>query len=195
VRWLTALAGVTLLVTAIGTWPKPDPERWLRGAAGERVTAAVLERLPERKWAVMHDLALPRSRANIDHLVIGPTGVWVVDTKTTRAKVRSSWRSVRMGALKLDTRPTRWEADVVSEMLGVPVRPLIVMHGGGLGPRGVRAGRVRVVPPGALLRTLRRHRRRLSRRQVVSLAAEALELFPPLGVRVELAGKGRSFRV
>jgi hypothetical protein len=30
---------------------------------------------------VLHDCAIPRSRANIDHLVIGPTGVWIVDAK------------------------------------------------------------------------------------------------------------------
>jgi hypothetical protein len=185
---------VALLATAIATRPKPDPERWLRGAAGERATAAVLDRLPERKWAVMHDVALPGHRANIDHLVIGPTGAWVVDTKTTRAEVRAGWRSVRMGGRKLDPGPTRWEAGMVSELLGVPVRPLIAMHAEGLPPRGGRAGRVRVVPPGSLVRTLRGGRRRLSRRQVLSLAAEAVELFPPAGFGVEPAGKGRNLR-
>jgi Nuclease-related domain len=194
VRGLAAVASVTILVTAIATWPKPDPERWLRGAAGERATAAILERLPERKWVVMHDLALSGHRANIDHLVIGPSGVWVVDTKTTRAEVRTGWRSVRMGRRKLDAGPTRWEARMVSELLGVPVRPLIVMHAGGLGPRGGRAGRVRVVPPSALVKTLRRGRRRLSRRQVVSLAAEAIEILSPSAFRDEPAGRERSFR-
>jgi len=194
VRWLAVLAGLTLLVMAIVTWPKPDPERWLRGAVGERATAAVLDRLPERKWVVMHDLALPGHRANIDHLVIGPTGVWVVDSKTTRAEVRAGWRSVWMGRRKLDAGPTRWEAGVVSELLGVPVRPLIAMHAEGLAPKGGRAGRVRVVPPGALVRTLRRGRRRLTPRQVVSLAAEALELLAPAGFRGEQVGKGRVLR-
>jgi hypothetical protein len=194
VRWLAAFAGVTLLLMAMATWPKPDPERWLRGAAGERATAAVLERLPERKWVVMHDLALPGRRANIDHLVIGRTGVWVVDTKTTRADVRTTWRSVRMGRRKLDTGPTRWEAGIVSDLLGVPVRPLIVMHAADLGPRGGRAGRVRVVPPSALVWTLRRGRRRLSRRKVMDLVAEALELLSPSGYRAEPAGKGQGLR-
>lgn len=29
----------------------------------------------------MHDRRIPRSRANIDHIVVTPGGVWVIDTK------------------------------------------------------------------------------------------------------------------
>src|SRR5947209_146921 len=87
--------------------PQPPP-----GRPGAR-----LERLPRRRWAVWHDLPVPGSRANIDHLVVGPTGVWVVDTKTTRAEVRSGWRSVRLGDRRLDVAPTRWEAEVVADRL------------------------------------------------------------------------------
>ena len=88
-----------LLGLALGTggaamvlWPRYDPSRWARGAAGELATAALLEHLPGRQWVVLHDLALPGSRANVDHLVIGPTGVWVVDTKAYRARLDVRWR-------------------------------------------------------------------------------------------------------
>jgi Nuclease-related domain len=40
-----------------------------------------LAALERQGWAVLHDLAVPRSRANIDHLVIGPGGVFVIDSK------------------------------------------------------------------------------------------------------------------
>jgi Nuclease-related domain len=30
---------------------------------------------------VFHDLAVPGSPANVDHLVIGPTGLFVIDSK------------------------------------------------------------------------------------------------------------------
>jgi hypothetical protein len=38
---------------------------------------------------VLHDRSMPRSRANIDHVAVAPTGVWVVDTKryTGKSKV------------------------------------------------------------------------------------------------------------
>ena len=52
--------------------PSPDAVAWRRGAAGERRTARLLHPLQRHGWVVLHDLAVPGSRANIDHLVIGP---------------------------------------------------------------------------------------------------------------------------
>ena len=117
----------------------------MRGAAGEQATAEVLAGLANRRWVVLHDRAMPGTRANVDHLVIGPTGVWLIDSKTSRAPVRAGWRSVWLGERRLDSGPTRWEAEVASERLGVEVRALIVIHGTGLPHRGGRAGGVRVV--------------------------------------------------
>jgi hypothetical protein len=61
--------------------PSPDAVVWRRGAAGERRTARLLGPLERYGWAILHDLALPGSRANLDHLVIGPGGVFVIDSK------------------------------------------------------------------------------------------------------------------
>lgn len=54
---------------------------WSRGAVGEERVGKHLEDARPRGIEVLHDCRIPRSRANIDHLVIGPTGVWVVDAK------------------------------------------------------------------------------------------------------------------
>jgi hypothetical protein len=37
---------------------------------------------------VLHDLAVPGSRANIDHMVIGPGGVFVIDSKQYRGRLQ-----------------------------------------------------------------------------------------------------------
>jgi hypothetical protein len=128
---------------------------------------------------VMHDLAVPGSRANIDHLVIGRTGVWVVDTKTTRARVTHRWRSVRLGHYRLDPDPSCWEASIVADRLGVSVRPIIAVHGDGLPRRGAWAGRVKVVGAESLVRALRSGRRRLSTREIADLAERAFSVFAP----------------
>lgn len=60
-----------------------EARAWHAGAAGERRTARLLRRLPPG-WHVWHDLAVPRSRANIDHLVAGPGGLYLIDSKMRR---------------------------------------------------------------------------------------------------------------
>lgn len=62
-------------------------ELWERGADGEVQVARALDALPEG-WVVLHDLAWPgRPRANLDHVVVGPGGVFVVDAKNWSGRV------------------------------------------------------------------------------------------------------------
>jgi hypothetical protein len=147
---------VVLALGALLAWPRGDIDRWARGSVGEVATAALLERLPSRRWVVLHDLRLPGSRANVDHLVIGPSGVWVVDTKAYRSPLKAGWRKVRVGGEPLSTSAVRWEAETVAALLGVAVRPLVAVHGTGLPRRGRRCGGVWVVPAGRAVRRLRR---------------------------------------
>jgi hypothetical protein len=66
---LVAPAGVTVaagLAWGLRFRVAPDTLAWRRGAAGERRTARLLAPLERCGWAVLHDLALPGSRANID---------------------------------------------------------------------------------------------------------------------------------
>jgi hypothetical protein len=74
---LSLILGV--LAAVVAGWglrfrPSTDAVAWRRGAAGERRTARLLDPLARHGWTVLHDLAVPGSRANLDHLVIGPGG-------------------------------------------------------------------------------------------------------------------------
>jgi hypothetical protein len=71
-----------------------------KGATGEAVVGSVLEGLPD-SYGVIHDLKT--SYGNIDHLVIGPTGVYVIDSKNWRGTVTADGS----GELLLNGRPTR----------------------------------------------------------------------------------------
>jgi hypothetical protein len=162
-------------------------QRWRHGAEAERRTADLLDHLPPRGWMVWHDLRMPGSRANIDHVVAGRTGVWVIDTKTTAAPVRLGWRTVRFGDRRLDTGPLLWEAEAVAAALDThlggrpaPIRPLVAVHGPGLRARGARRGGVRVIPADQLVTRLRRGRRRLARGDV-DLVARAIDAAFPTG--------------
>ena len=63
-------------------------ELFEKGAEGESRTAAALSALGS-DWVVLHDHRWPgRSFANIDHVVIGPAGIFVVDSKNWTGDVR-----------------------------------------------------------------------------------------------------------
>ncbi|WP_210649190.1 nuclease-related domain-containing protein [Nocardioides sp. SYSU D00065] len=60
---------------------------WEQGAEGEVAVARALEALPEG-WVALHDLPWPgRQRANLDHVVVGPGGVFVVDAKNWSGRI------------------------------------------------------------------------------------------------------------
>lgn len=137
--WLVAAAvlGVGLLVTPVlgpglgwrlavvaglGAWwrlrfhPSASARFWRRQAVAQRRTAEVLAQLEQEGWLVLHDVALPGWSASLDHLVIGPTGAWAID----------SWRN--------SPRPDlTWKAEAVADSLagtGIPVRWLLCLQAG-----------------------------------------------------------------
>ena len=61
-----------------------DPQTtkaWATGAVGEERLGRRLDAAVGPLVRVLHDRRIPRSRANLDHLVVCPTGVYVVDAK------------------------------------------------------------------------------------------------------------------
>jgi hypothetical protein len=59
---------------------------WQRGAVGEEILGARLDGIVGENLAVLHDRRIPGSTANIDHIVITPAGVWVVDAKRYKGR-------------------------------------------------------------------------------------------------------------
>lgn len=61
-----------------------DPQStkaWAVGARGEELLGKRLDGLTERGVQVLHDRRIPRTTANIDHIAVGPSGVFVIDAK------------------------------------------------------------------------------------------------------------------
>jgi hypothetical protein len=115
--------------------PSPDAVAWRQGAAGERRTARLLAGLERQGWVVLHDLAVPGSRANIDHLVVGPGGVFVIDSKQYRGRLRLD-PSGRLWHGRYPLAPTleavSFEADRAALVLidpDVVVVPVVAVHG------------------------------------------------------------------
>jgi Nuclease-related domain len=66
---------------AFREWQKSRDPTWRRGAIGEYRTAQFLKKYLREDAMVLHDRALPDSPANVDHIVVAPSGVWIIDAK------------------------------------------------------------------------------------------------------------------
>jgi hypothetical protein len=83
-RW-GCLAGLVLA----GSDDPQSTRAWQRGSAGESKLARSLAKLKRDDIIVLHDRRVPRGRANIDHVVVCPSGVFVVDTKLYRGQIHT----------------------------------------------------------------------------------------------------------
>ncbi len=124
-RWSLLLLPILVIVLGAGLAVTTAHRRelvasWRQGAKGERQTARLLAKLEREGWKIVHDLAIPGSRANVDHLAIGPGGVWIVDSKLWGKRVhwdpRHGWMHGQ-SAITPELNTTRWEATEVEQAL------------------------------------------------------------------------------
>lgn len=78
-------------------------EMWEKGADGESHTAAALEKL-DAEWTHIHDLRWPgRKLANIDHIAIGPGGIFVIDSKNWSGNITIKENVLRQNGYRRET--------------------------------------------------------------------------------------------
>ena len=76
------LGGIAVAMSA----EDPATVAWKRGAIGESKLAATLADVPQAR--ALHDRRVRGTRGNIDHIVVGPAGVFVIDAKLYRGVIR-----------------------------------------------------------------------------------------------------------
>ncbi len=150
-----ALGGGLLIGAAVGAWlgwpmallaglvagwrlrfrPSASVSVWRRQAAAQRRTARELEPLEKEGHLVVHDVTLPGWPASLDHVVVGPTGVWLVESWQRSRLVRvlrgKPWAPAG-GATAGLWRGLRSEAAAVADALAggaaTSIRPLLCVH-------------------------------------------------------------------
>jgi Nuclease-related domain len=173
---LVGLAVAVLVGWRLRFRPSEQARTWQRGAAGERRTARLLGRLVRDGFVVFHDLAVPgNTSANVDHLVIGPSGVFVIDSKQWTGSVQQGadglvWHNHYRLDRTLET--VRWEAETLGRLLGTRAAALLCVHGAHVQGGGLRAQGVAIVPA-HLLRSALGYDRVLSDADVELLASTA----------------------
>jgi hypothetical protein len=174
------VGGLAALVAGWGLRFRPsrDARAWRRGAAEERRTARLLGPLERQGWAVLHDLAVPGGQANIDHLVIGPGGVFVIDSKQYRGRLQLDpagrlWHG--RYPLAPAMRAVEFEADQAAKVLADPqvVVPIVAVHGAQVPWGKVVIDGVPVVPARRLPSMLRQLPAVLGPERVAAVANQA----------------------
>lgn len=113
--------------------PVDPEEQWAADAKAEIATAKLLSALP-RDYVVLHDRRMPGADAdeiNIDHIVVGPAGMFVVESRWLTGKVtkRSNgrlWHGNSPFDMALLT--VFWQAEVVASHVKLPTRAVMVVH-------------------------------------------------------------------
>jgi Nuclease-related domain len=146
---LVGLAAAAVVAWRLRFRPSEQARTWQRGAHGERRTARLLDRLTRDGYVVFHDLAVPGSDANVDHLVVGPTGLFVIDSKQWTGSVQQgadglAWHNHYRLDRTLET--VRWEAEAISRILGTRATALLCVHGAHVQGGGLHTQGVAIVP-------------------------------------------------
>jgi hypothetical protein len=119
-----------------------DERAWRVGADGEEAIGARLAKLSTHGWRVLHSVPVGQRGSDIDHVLIGPGGVYTVNTKNhPGGRVWVHQHAVRVNGQTTDyLRNSRFEAARTERLLtavagwSVIVRPVLIFLTGTLVP-------------------------------------------------------------
>jgi hypothetical protein len=119
---------------------------------------SLLEELSEAGWQVIHDVSL--GRGNVDHILIGPGGVFTVETKSHPGPVRVA----RVHGATLSQAQAQRKA--IERVTDLEVEPLIVFSRAWVDRPMARRKGVRVLPARMLLGYLGKRPAKLSPQEI-----------------------------
>ena len=172
------------LARVLGLHPlRHDAKAWYRGALGEREVARRLAALGA-EWVAIHGIPIGNRGSDIDHLVIGPSGVYTINAK------RHIGERVFAGggSIKVNGQPTQYvrnaqhEAERVAQKLtaatglAVEVTPMIVIVDAAEVSYGKKEPVVAVITPARLSKWLSRRPRTLSTEHIADLSEASARL-------------------
>jgi len=136
---LFEVAEIALLCAcfAVTRWVLPIVERYDRGAAGEELVGSILEELRPEGWDIIHDAELEHS--NVDHIVLGPGGLFTVETKSNPGPIRVQRLHGRL------IRQVQLQRERVEAIAGTTAEPLLVYSRARVDRPGRRRKGIRVL--------------------------------------------------
>jgi nuclease-like protein len=137
-------------------------DRWLRGAKGEQAVGAICAELESDGWYALHGVSF--GRGDIDHVLIGPGGVFTIETKSYGGRLAVD--RIYPDTLKQAYRHKK----CLETVTGLEVHPLLVYS------RAYLVGSVPAQRRGVTILPARVLRHYFSRRRPTLNAAEAIKL-------------------
>ncbi|HTR73156.1 MAG TPA: nuclease-related domain-containing protein [Solirubrobacteraceae bacterium] len=138
VLFLASEVALLAAMFVVSRYVMPLLERHDRGATGEEQVGSLLDGLEDRGWQAIHDASL--GNGNVDHILIGPAGVFTVETKSHAGPVRVSRIH---GATFAQAQAQR---RAIAHVTGLPVEPLLVYSRAWVDRPLARRRGVRVLP-------------------------------------------------
>lgn len=96
---ILALFGLEIMLLLEARRSGDELLNWLKGAESEEAVARELRALPNESWYVTHNWARDWG-GNIDHVAIGPTGAFAIETKSSSCKSKDVGQAIG-GAMAL----------------------------------------------------------------------------------------------
>ncbi len=149
--------GPTVIGTP-GTGAAEVAERVRRGTEGEEATHDALTALPS-SYRVAHGLKMGTSKADIDHVVIGPSGVWVIDSKNWSGSLTAGKGTLWRGRtpIRREVASLEKQAAYARAVLGLDTNPMLCFIATRLPRPAQMVGRCRVVSLDVLVPYLESH--------------------------------------
>lgn len=155
--WVFGMLFVASLISVIVYWKKGlrRVESFFRGARGEERVAALLASMPD-PYHIFNDFEAGNDR--VDHVVIGPTGVFSVETKSWRGTVEVVEGHVLVNGALPSRDPlaqAQREADKVRAAIGrlgfdVTVSPVVCFASDTFASDTAQCGSVKIVNAAAI---------------------------------------------
>lgn len=189
VPWLgAAAAAIVALAMLYAVMDRPQfIEAWRIGAKGERKTSDRLAELHPHGFIVLNDRLSPGYGGNIDHLAIGPTGIWAVETKSLKGSVEITNHRLAVNGSPQDKIVDQVYREATSiqialrdvlEPLGIGVKPVLCLHRARLPFFDREVQGVRLASGRTLIRTLREGNQVLTTEQIDRIASAADRILP-----------------
>ena len=172
---------IAFSISKIASFRK-DIRKLKLGREGEKAVGEYLDRFSEKGYRIFHDIV--GGNFNIDHVLIGNTGIYTIETKTISKSLKGSnnitydGEKVMIGKFDLDPNPVvqakaqaNWLRELITDLTGreIRVQPVILYPGWFVNkmPKGAK---VWVLTPKALPKFLENEQIILDKNEIPSIA-------------------------